>query len=106
MGTSKLRLTAFFVRILLGSLWAALLVIPSLVLLREDGISFVGGSQRVWLAVSGITAGNFVFMYVVADRLCRVRERRVVDLFQLATLVTFGIAMVMTAALWTPGAGR
>jgi len=98
----NVRLAAFFGRILFGTLWASLLLIPSLTLLRwrgeADATSYV-----LWLSIAGITAGNYVFMYVVADRLCRVKERRLVDAVELSTLVVFVIAIGLSIALWLAG---
>lgn len=96
----KIRLVAFFGRILFGSLWASLLLIPSLALMRWQGDA---GAYVLWLSIAGITAGNYVFMYVVADRLCRVKERWAVDMVEMATLVVFVIAMALTVVLWLAG---
>lgn len=100
----NVRLAAFYGRILFGTLWASLLLIPSMSLLRwrEDA----GATSYVlWLSVAGITAGNYVFMYVVADRICRVKERWLVDAVELGTLVVFVIAICLTIALWLAGDG-
>jgi len=100
----NIRLAAFFGRILFGTLWASLLIIPSLTLrVRRDGSATSG--YALWLSLAGITAGNYVFMYVVADRLCRVKDRRLVDAVELATLVVFVLAIVLTIALWLAGDG-
>jgi hypothetical protein len=98
----NIRLVAFFGRLLFGSLWGLLLLIPSLALLRWRADADAG-SYVLWLSIAGITAGNYVFMYVVADRLCRVKERWAVDMVEMATLVLFLVAIALTVALWLAG---
>lgn len=100
----NIRLAAFFGRVLFGTLWASLLLIPSLTLLARRGGADATG-YALWLSVAGITAGNYVFMYVVADRLCRVKERRLVDAVELATLVVFVLAIALTITLSLAGDG-
>lgn len=100
---TTIRLATFFGRILFGSLWSSLLVIPSLMLIMSRADDITLASLGFWIAIAGIASGNFVFMYVVADRLCRVRERWAVDMAELALLVCFGLAIVMTLTLWIAG---
>jgi len=101
----SLRLFPFFGRILLGTVWSSLLLVLGLRLLIDhlnggDSVAYV-----LWLAITLISAGNFVFMYVVADRLCRVKERWPVDVAEFATLVVFGLSTVVTIVLWLTGDG-
>ncbi len=102
---NTLRLFPFFGRILLGTVWSSLLLILSLRLAVDRFNDPGAGAYVIWLAIAGIAAGNFVFMYVVADRLCRVKERWPVDLVEFATLVVFGFSTVITIVLWLTGDG-
>lgn len=101
----NIRTAVFFGRMLFGSLWASLLLIPSLGLLRWRAEPDLG-SHILWLSLAGVMAGNYVFMYVVADRLCRVKERWAVDLVEMVTLVVFVLSLAMTIVLWLAGDAR
>jgi len=101
----QIRLATFFGRILLGTLWASLLLILSILLLARRGGEFTAMDPLLWFFIAGIASGNFVFMYVVADRLCRVRERWAVDLVEFFTFGVMGISLMIGLVQWILGDG-
>lgn len=90
--------------VVLGVTWGLCIGVPGVrgvVLAMSEGEGL--RDFRLWLGLSGIAAGQFVFMEVVADRLVRVGRRAALDAVEFLTggvmVVLFGVG----ATLWTIG---
>ncbi|HVZ94043.1 MAG TPA: hypothetical protein VG797_05995 [Phycisphaerales bacterium] len=85
-------------RVLLGMAWAGLLTVAGLAVL---GLGAAGPRSAAmgWFGVAGICAGTFVFMFVVADRLCPVAHRSPIDVAEMllaaAMIIAFVVAIVL-----------
>jgi hypothetical protein len=87
----------FSTLILLGVAWGGCLVVMGLFALAAEPTP---GSPLMWLGVSGIAAGNFVFMEVVADRVIRPARRRALDASEAGAACCFVLALAAAGALW------
>lgn len=65
-------------RLAFGTLWAGLLVVVGTLLLLE-----ASAPVHTWLGVTAVAAGQLVFMYAVADRVCRFRDRTIINACEL-----------------------
>ncbi len=68
-------------RIAFGTLWAGLLVVVGVMLLLESS-----DPVQTWLGVTAVAAGQLVFMYAVADRICHFEDRTVVNLIEMVVV--------------------
>lgn len=87
-------------RILLGVVWAMLLVVAGLAVILNPGLWSSIGWAAVWLGTAGIAAGTFVFMFVVADRLCPVSNRGPIDAAELMVAAVMILAFIAALAAW------
>lgn len=79
----------------LGTAWAMCLALAGLscaALAHRDGLDWA----MVLLGLAGVSAGNFVFMEVVADRLFPARSRR--SARSAAEIATAGLVVAATAS--------
>lgn len=101
------RLRDLFVRIsliLIGTLWAITLVFMG-VKLAVSPWPEVPRESALWFGIAAIAAGEFLFMYIVADRLFPSRRKLVSDLLEQVTAGVFvlglglsGLFLLMSAA--------
>lgn len=91
-------------RVCLGSAWGGLLVIAGLWMLRS-GLAAASreGAMLVWGGGAMISAGEYVFLCVVADRLCPMKDRRLGDALQIVTAGTFAVCVLGFLVAWQGG---
>ena len=80
-------------RILFGALWAGLLVVFGVITFLD-----AAAASHRWLGITAIAAGQLVFMYTVADRLCRVANRtpmRAVEMVVIAVTLAGLIGVIV-----------
>jgi len=86
----------------LGLSWAgclSLLGIHALTLSRATPLG-VGASVVLWLGVFLVSAGNFVFMELVADRVLQIKRRLILDIFELLVAVVMLLAGAAFVSFW------
>ncbi|MEM9082412.1 MAG: hypothetical protein AAGB34_02365 [Planctomycetota bacterium] len=96
---SGIRLAPMMLRTILigvGTLWAALLLVVGYAVLVSGGS---GGVADFWLGLASFSGGQFILMYVVADHLIRVRDRRFPMALQMLASVTFLVSCSICVAL-------
>ncbi len=87
-------------RIVLGAVWAMLLVVAGLAVILNPGLREMIGPAALWLGTAGIAAGTFVFMFVVADRLCPVANRGPIDAVELLVAGVMIVAFLAALVAW------
>ncbi|MCA9309965.1 MAG: hypothetical protein KDA21_02100 [Phycisphaerales bacterium] len=85
-------------RLAFGTLWAGLLTVLGVLILLD-----AAAPVQAWLGITAIAAGQLVFMYAVADRVCRFRDRTIINALEMVvvaiTLVGFlGVILHFDAA--------
>lgn len=90
---------------LLGAAWGGLLHIGGLHVLALQARSTDDLHLQIWLGVTALAAGNFVFMAIVADRVVQVRQRGPLDALEFATAALMVIGALATVSLWLRGGG-
>lgn len=91
-------------RVLLGTLWGGVLVVCGLWLVGGPrGLmpsawngAHGGAASAWWAGVACLAAGQFVFLAVVADRLCPMNNRRLADVLQTAWTGVFALGVLGT----------
>lgn len=88
----------------IGTLWAITLILMG-VKLAVSPWPAVPRESALWFGIASIAAGEFLFMYIVADRLFPNRRRFLTDLVEQATAGIFvlglglsGLFLLMSAA--------
>lgn len=81
-------------RILIGTAWAGSLVVAGIATLVGSWSTGEAGRLGVFGGVAAIAAGQFVFLYVVADRLCPMNNRRPADALQILAAAVFALALL------------
>ncbi|MFG0292783.1 MAG: hypothetical protein ACIAQF_08020 [Phycisphaerales bacterium JB065] len=103
----SVRLRALGIRvglIVIGSLWAITLILMG-VKLAISPWPEIPREAALWFGIASVAAGEFLFMYIVADRLFPKRRKLLSDLFEQATACVFvlglglsGLFLLMSAA--------
>lgn len=93
-------------RVTAGLLWGGLLVVAGLNALLSPEAAWMSRWPAALLGCSGIAAGTFIFMFVVADRLVRVQRRGPIDAIELALAGLMLALFALGLAVWfTEGGG-
>lgn len=105
-------LGALTVRVLTGTAWAGALIIAGLVVASAamGSSAVIGNGTARWGALALIAAGEFVFLVVVADRLCPMTDRRIPEAMLTLARWTFyagvlGFSVSWCANWWLGGVG-
>jgi hypothetical protein len=103
----EVRFRDLFIRIglmVIGTLWAIALILMG-VKLAVSPWPEVPRESALWFGIAAIAAGEFLFMYIVADRLFPHRRRLLTDTLEQATAGIFvlglglsGLFLLMSAA--------
>ncbi|MFM9957964.1 MAG: hypothetical protein ACKVZJ_07795 [Phycisphaerales bacterium] len=86
-------------RVTLGSLWGGVLVLCGLWLVGGPRGLWLNGAAAVgaatwWAGLAAVSAGQYVFLTVAADRLCPMSDRRLPNALQYLCAGAFGIGVV------------
>ncbi|TVQ31014.1 MAG: hypothetical protein EA376_10525 [Phycisphaeraceae bacterium] len=101
-----LRRINFLAMLLLGSLWAGtLLIVGAMVVARPSPSMAPMGHAGIAVGLTFITAGQFVFAVVVADRLFPMANRVLTTRVELGLGVTLAGGVLLSLIMLITGAG-
>lgn len=86
---------AKWARVIAGTVWGGLGVVVGLWLLevRLQTVSAGWRGLELWGGLAALSAGEYVFLCIAADRLCPMNNRRVADVLQLALAGTCAVCL-------------
>lgn len=92
-------------QIVLGVAWGLLLNVAGWYVLALRAGSADDQRLQLWVGVLALSAGNFVFMAIVAGRVIQPPKRGAMDMLEFATGGLMLVAAVMSATLLFRGGG-